>query len=162
MEEYRLKVKNGFEKEFKKQFTAKKLKEFINELDDELYQLCKFKSNNDLILLENLYLNIAHNLLINLTSDNIKDVKSNKFTVKNIIEFKPWEYNPKQWEEYIKEQIKEDKIEMTQTPKQTTNLYTCGRCKQNKCSTYQLQTRSADESMTLFVTCNNCNKTWKM
>jgi len=40
-------------------------------------------------------------------------------------------------------------------------LFTCGRCKKNQTSYYQLQTRSADEPMTTFVTCLNCNKRWK-
>ena len=42
-----------------------------------------------------------------------------------------------------------------------TDMYTCHRCKKKKCSYYQLQTRGADEPMTTFVTCLNCNKRWK-
>lgn len=40
-------------------------------------------------------------------------------------------------------------------------IFQCNRCKSNKTSYYQLQTRSADEPMTTFVTCFNCNKKWK-
>ncbi|GMH19367.1 hypothetical protein Nepgr_021208 [Nepenthes gracilis] len=46
-------------------------------------------------------------------------------------------------------------------PKATTDQFKCGRCKQWKCTYYQLQTRSADEPMTIFVTCVNCNNHWK-
>ncbi|GFY95736.1 transcript elongation factor IIS [Actinidia rufa] len=46
-------------------------------------------------------------------------------------------------------------------PKATTNQFRCGRCGQRKCTYYQLQTRSADEPMTTFVTCVNCNNRWK-
>ncbi|KAJ1735348.1 transcription elongation factor TFIIS [Coemansia biformis] len=42
-----------------------------------------------------------------------------------------------------------------------TDQFKCGRCKQRKCSYYQLQTRSADEPMTTFVTCAVCNNRWK-
>ncbi len=42
-----------------------------------------------------------------------------------------------------------------------TDQFKCGRCKQRKCKYYQLQTRSADEPMTTFVTCINCNNRWK-
>ncbi|KAK8925630.1 hypothetical protein KSP39_PZI018609 [Platanthera zijinensis] len=45
--------------------------------------------------------------------------------------------------------------------KATTDQFRCGRCGQRKCTYYQLQTRSADEPMTTFVTCVNCNKHWK-
>lgn len=43
----------------------------------------------------------------------------------------------------------------------TTDQFQCGRCKQRKCTYYQMQTRSADEPMTTFVRCSNCGKAWK-
>ncbi|KAI0275593.1 transcription elongation factor [Russula aff. rugulosa BPL654] len=42
-----------------------------------------------------------------------------------------------------------------------TDAFQCGRCKQRKCRYRQAQTRSADEPMTTFVTCTNCNYRWK-
>lgn len=42
-----------------------------------------------------------------------------------------------------------------------TDSFKCGRCKQRKCTYYQMQTRSADEPMTTFVTCTVCNNRWK-
>jgi len=42
-----------------------------------------------------------------------------------------------------------------------TDMFKCGRCRQRKCTYYQMQTRSADEPMTTFVTCVNCNNRWK-
>ncbi|KAF2072476.1 hypothetical protein CYY_006208 [Polysphondylium violaceum] len=43
----------------------------------------------------------------------------------------------------------------------TTDQFKCGKCKQRKCTYRQLQTRSADEPATTFVTCINCNHRWK-
>lgn len=43
----------------------------------------------------------------------------------------------------------------------TTDQFKCSRCGQRKCTYYQMQTRSADEPMTTYVTCVNCNKRWK-
>lgn len=40
-------------------------------------------------------------------------------------------------------------------------MFKCGKCKSMKTTYYQLQTRSADEPMTTFVTCINCNNCWK-
>ena len=37
----------------------------------------------------------------------------------------------------------------------------CGKCKSKKTDYYQLQTRSADEPMTTYVTCKNCGNRWK-
>ena len=43
----------------------------------------------------------------------------------------------------------------------STDAFKCGKCKQRQCTYYQLQTRSADEPMTTFVTCVNCDNRWK-
>ncbi|KXN72426.1 transcription elongation factor [Conidiobolus coronatus NRRL 28638] len=43
-----------------------------------------------------------------------------------------------------------------------TDAFKCGKCHQRKCTYYQMQTRSADEPMTTFVTCTNCNNRWKV
>lgn len=61
-------------------------------------------------------------------------------------------------------QIKEKALfecERGQAPKATTDQFKCGRCGQRKCTYYQMQTRSADEPMTTYVTCVNCNNHWK-
>lgn len=42
-----------------------------------------------------------------------------------------------------------------------TDQFKCGRCHQRRTKYYQLQTRSADEPMTTFVTCINCGNRWK-
>jgi len=39
--------------------------------------------------------------------------------------------------------------------------FKCGKCKSQETWFYQLQTRSADEPMTNFVTCSKCGNKWK-
>ncbi|ESQ52526.1 hypothetical protein EUTSA_v10016682mg [Eutrema salsugineum] len=61
-------------------------------------------------------------------------------------------------------QIKEKFLfncEQGPAPKASTDQFKCGRCGQRKCTYYQMQTRSADEPMTTYVTCVNCNNHWK-
>ena len=41
-------------------------------------------------------------------------------------------------------------------------LFKCGRCGSKKTTYYSLQTRSADEPMTNFITCVSCAHRWKM
>jgi len=43
----------------------------------------------------------------------------------------------------------------------TCTMFVCLKCKQDKTTYYQLQTRSADEPMTTFVTCCTCGNHWK-
>lgn len=40
-------------------------------------------------------------------------------------------------------------------------MFKCGKCKSKKTTYYQMQTRSADEPMTAYVTCLECNAKWK-
>eukprot|EP00741_Cyanophora_paradoxa_P015650 tig00020903_g15107.t1 len=43
----------------------------------------------------------------------------------------------------------------------TTDQFKCGKCGKRETKYYQLQTRSADEPMTTFVTCTFCGHRWK-
>jgi DNA-directed RNA polymerase subunit M/transcription elongation factor TFIIS len=40
-------------------------------------------------------------------------------------------------------------------------VFMCKKCKSKKTEYHQMQTRSADEPMTTFVSCNNCGNRWK-
>jgi transcription elongation factor S-II len=43
---------------------------------------------------------------------------------------------------------------------QETTAYTCRKCGKNKCRMTSLQTRSADEGMTTFISCISCGNRW--
>lgn len=62
--------------------------------------------------------------------------------------------------EKIREAAKRE-CERGQTATASTDQFQCGKCKQRKCTYFQMQTRSADEPMTTFVTCTNCGNKWK-
>ena len=68
---------------------------------------------------------------------------------------------PDLWENLLN--IKKIRDENKFTPKleASTDDFTCFKCKSKKCTFYQLQTRSADEPMTTFVTCLECGNRWK-
>jgi transcription elongation factor S-II len=53
--------------------------------------------------------------------------------------------------------------ERGQATQASTDAFQCGKCKQRKTTYFQMQTRSADEPMTTFVTCvfPGCNNRWK-
>ena len=42
-----------------------------------------------------------------------------------------------------------------------SGMFQCGKCKGTKTTYFQMQTRSADEPMTTFVTCLQCKNKWK-
>lgn len=43
----------------------------------------------------------------------------------------------------------------------TSDLFRCARCNQRRVTYFQMQTRSADDPMTTFITCTNCGNRWK-
>jgi len=43
----------------------------------------------------------------------------------------------------------------------TEGINQCNRCGSHRIATYQLQTRGADEPMTIFYTCADCKKRWR-
>jgi len=69
---------------------------------------------------------------------------------------------PDLWEEVIlKNQRMMNKLGEENKPSSGTNMFRCGKCKKRNSTYFQLQTRSADEPMTTFVTCLECNNRWK-
>lgn len=77
---------------------------------------------------------------------------------KNIGFRSPQDINPENWKnEVAEEENKSNYRNMVVT----TDVYYCVRCKQRKTTYYQMQTRSADEPMTTFITCINCGHKWK-
>ena len=68
---------------------------------------------------------------------------------------------PERWAERLAAKKKRDAARYEPEIVANTSNFTCRKCKSNKCSYYQLQTRSADEPMTTFVTCVSCGNRWK-
>lgn len=68
---------------------------------------------------------------------------------------------PEKWNALL--ESKKIRLENKYFPKieASTDNFECRRCKKNRCTYYQAQTRSADEPMTTFVTCLECGNRWK-
>ena len=94
-------------------------------------------------------------------SDLVNKINLGQINSYDLINMKPWELCKTLWKDILEEQNKNDKIIIDKTPTYTTDQFVCAKCKNNKCKTYSLQTRSADEPMTTFVTCLNCGNRWK-
>ena len=68
------------------------------------------------------------------------------------------ELNPEVWENLKTKTL--NKVVVKQEA-QEDGMFKCNKCKSMKTVYYQMQTRSADEPMTTYVTCTNCNFKWK-
>jgi DNA-directed RNA polymerase subunit M/transcription elongation factor TFIIS len=96
---------------------------------------------------------------------HLKDVIVNKkVTTKEIVNMRPdqlWPDGP--YDTMMRERLHNEirKEYLSKENKNHEGLFTCGRCKSKKTTYYEMQTRSADEPMTVFVSCLNCDKNWK-
>lgn len=68
---------------------------------------------------------------------------------------------PERWTGLLKTVAERDKARYSRKATANTEMYCSGCKKKTKCDYYQMQTRSADEPMTTFVTCLECDKRWK-
>ena len=71
------------------------------------------------------------------------------------------EMNPAHWKEMIDAKVKRDTNKFSTEVQAMTDMFTCKKCKSKRCTYYELQTRSADEPSTIFITCLDCGKHWK-
>ena len=87
--------------------------------------------------------------------------KDGEFTLDSIGKWTPYELNPANWKDLKDQQFRRDKRILEGNLAMATDRFRCSQCKKKLCSYYELQTRSADEPMTIFVSCLNCGKNWK-
>ena len=84
-----------------------------------------------------------------------------KIDIKNIANMSIYDIFPENWKKTLELKSKKDKLKYELKPEAMTDQFKCGRCKSRKCTYYELQTRSADEAMTTFISCLNCGNRWK-
>lgn len=109
-----------------------------------------------------LYTNRLRTVYINLKNKNLFNKILNKEIYAHEVAFMSHqEMLPDKWQILL--ELKQERDANKYTPKieASTDSFTCRKCKSNQCSHYQLQTRSADEPMTTFVTCLNCYTRWR-
>ena len=81
--------------------------------------------------------------------------------ISDIIVSRPSELKPELWKKLIDDKRARDELYGIKQ-KANTWSFRCKKCKNNECSFYEMQTRSADEPMTAFVLCLTCGNRWRM
>ena len=134
-------------------------------------KLCKEKNikrlwNNDIF--KELYLSKIRSIYANLNNDsylNNADFKNrilnkelNYYDIANI---SIYDIYPENWKYLLEFKSKQDKVKYELKPEAMTDQFKCRKCGSRSTSYYEVQTRSADEPMTQFITCLNCNCRWK-
>lgn len=94
---------------------------------------------------ENLYTRFAEGHL------NLEDIASLGFI----------DLYPEIWKDLSIRQFEREKRLLEGNKSMATDQFLCKRCGKKECTYYELQTRSADEPMTIFIQCVNCGKHWR-
>ena len=166
--EYRQKIINLFIELTTNKKLAFKIEASILNSVTELAKERKILRKWDNLLFRKMYFNKCRSLYTNIKADSyVKNkkfmtrVKGRKFDVDNIGFMNYQAMFPEHWKKMLDEKFKREKVMYEDITEAMTDMYKCGRCKSKKCTYYELQTRSADEGMTTFVTCLNCGNRWK-
>ena len=116
----------------------------------------------------NIYLTKVYSILSNLNSKSginnnylANAINTGKFKSYKVPYMTHQELFPKHWEKIVETKILRDKSKYEINLEAATDAFKCWKCKKRKCTYYELQTRSADEPMTTFVSCLSCGNHWK-
>ena len=113
-------------------------------------------------LFTQLYIDRLRTIYTNLKKEDLLiQLKNKEITPVALAFMTHQEMNPEMWRKYIEKKIMRDASKYTNNVQASTDMFTCRKCKSKKCTYYELQTRSADEPATIFVTCLSCGKNWK-
>ena len=107
-----------------------------------------------------IYSNKLKSVLSNLTELNINKLHSGELEATRIAYYTHQELEPIKWKPLLEEKAKHDKHKFEIVVQASTDVFTCGKCKEKKCTYYQAQIRSSDEAITTFVTCLVCDNHW--
>jgi DNA-directed RNA polymerase subunit M/transcription elongation factor TFIIS len=118
----------------------------------------------------NMYRSRAISLYENLMGRNsyvqndenlLAKIKNGELRLKDVAEMSYMDMCPSRWKDTIEKIIEQEK-KLYSNQQNAGIIMWCSSCKKKtKCDYYQLQTRSADEPMTTFVTCLECDRRWK-
>lgn len=116
----------------------------------------------------NIYINIARAIYSNLLENSylgnknlILRLKDKKFLPHELAYMSKEEIFPEKWTTIIEKHNRKLKEAYEIKQVSMTDSIKCGKCKNNKISYQELQTRSGDESMTIFFTCITCGHKWR-
>ena len=109
-----------------------------------------------------LYSDRLRTMYLNMKKKSIlKLLQSGELTPQTFTFMTHQEMQPQLWKELIEKKSIIDASKFDTNITARTDMFTCGKCKSKKCTYYTMQTRSADEPETIFITCLDCGKNWK-
>ena len=119
-------------------------------------------------LFTQLYSSIARTIVGNLNPNTyiqnknlFKRFEDGELSLEEIAGFGHTDLYPEIWKDSLIRQFEREKRQLEGNRAMATDQFLCKGCKKRECTYYELQTRSADEPMTIFIQCLNCGKRWR-
>ena len=107
-----------------------------------------------------IYISKFKTLMSNLDTEYVHElIKQDPYKIAHMTH---QEFNPTIWKPLIEKQQKIAESMLTKKLTANTTSFKCRGCDSKNCSYYQMQIRSADEPMTSFVTCIDCDNNWRV
>ena len=162
-DQFRKNVQKHLNNILKKERDSKNLERGLYNYTIRVARKKKIIRKWDNVHFSQVYIDRFRSIYINLQQNPslLTRVQKKEFKIHSLAFMTHQEMNPKHWEDLITAKKKrDDNLCKTDTTAATDEFY-CYKCKNRKCTYYQLQTRSADEPMTTFVTCLVCGACWK-
>lgn len=85
-----------------------------------------------------------------------------EFQAQQVAYLRPDHAFPERWKAHLDLKLRRDEHVFEEKPAAMTDQYKCSRCKKRETIYQELQLRSADEPMSLFITCLNCGHRWRI
>jgi DNA-directed RNA polymerase subunit M/transcription elongation factor TFIIS len=111
-----------------------------------------------------IYIDRFRSVFLNLKTDRggiVHQLKTGELEPSHIAFMSHYEMHPTKWNDIMEKKRQRDVSRLNTTIEANTDMYTCRRCKSKRTSYYEMATRSADEQMTIFITCLDCGKNWR-
>lgn len=116
----------------------------------------------DIPAFSTIYMDRLRTIFNNLKNvELLASLKNEELSPKTLAFMTHQEMDPEHWKEMIEQKIKRDANKYSTNIEAMTEMFTCKKCKSKRCTYYELQTRSADEPSTIFISCLDCGKHWK-
>ena len=120
------------------------------------------------VLFKELYVSKIRSFYSNISKDSYiqnphfqQKILKGEIQVTDIPGLTAFDVYPENWSELLDKKIKRDKLKYEMKPTAMTDQFKCRKCGSRSCSYYEVQTRSADEPMTQFISCLDCGNRWK-
>ena len=156
------------DREFNNEKLSRKIEQQLYNATIELSKKKIIVRRWDNMIFKELYISKIRSFYSNISKDSyIKNpnfkgkIINGDININKLNKLSVYDIYPENWSDLLDKKIKRDKLKYEIKPQAMTDQFKCRKCGSRSCSYYEVQTRSADEPMTQFISCLDCGNRWK-